>query len=89
MKDLLRQTFKIYKYFSLAFFLAYSIYIVMDDYIFIEKYWESYWLEYLGLGIIYFLMYFLVFSFYFWIVAIGAIFVYSKIIKPRRAEKNA
>jgi len=78
MKELFRQGFKIYKYLSIVFFLCYWVYVVIDDYVFIEKYWKSHWLEYLGLWTVYFLTYFIGFSFYFWIAAVVVIYFLSK-----------
>lgn len=81
MKDRIKQVFKVYKYLSVIFFLSYWIYIVVDDYIFIEKYWQSHWLEYLGLWTFYFFMYFIGFSSYFWIAAVLVIIIYLKCSK--------
>jgi hypothetical protein len=89
MKDSLRRGLKFYKYLSLIFSVSYWIYIVIDDYIFIEKYWESHWLEYLGIWSTYFLIYFVAFSCYFWIVTMLVVLIDIKVIKPMKEKKNA
>jgi hypothetical protein len=63
----------------------------MDDYVFIEKYWTTAnwaWLGYIGLWILYFVVYFLAFSFYFWIAAPIVIVVYHKLIKRSWRQGN-
>ena len=84
MKDSLKRAFKIYKYLSLVFSVIYWIYVVIDDYVFIEEYWDTHWLEYLGIWILYFLTYFLAFSLYFWIAALIVILVYLNVVKRKK-----
>ena len=87
MKVAFNQALKIYKYASLLFSIGYWIYIIIDDYHFIERYWKSNWLEYLGLWILYFVMYFIAFSFYFWIAALATVLIYVKVMKPLKEER--
>lgn len=54
---------------------------MIDDYVFIEKYWNENWLEYIGLWTLFYLVYLLVFSIYFWIISFIGIFIYHKLIK--------
>lgn len=87
MEASFRKAFKVFKYLSILFTVAYWIYIVIDDFVFIEKYWNTYWLEYLSGWTIYFLVYFLGFSFYFWIISVMLILIYHKIIKPAKNKR--
>jgi len=82
MKASFRKAFRIFKYLAILFTVAYWIYIVIDDYVFIEKYWETQWFSYLSGWTVFFLVYFVVFSVYFWIITSILIFFYHKVIKP-------
>jgi len=81
MKRGFRFAIKIYLYSVILFTIIYWIYILNDDYIFIKKYWETNDYEYLGLWLSWFIVYFLAFTFYFWLIATAIILIYNKIIK--------
>ena len=61
---------RLYKYLSAAFSLIFWIYAIVDDYGFIQKYGSTHWLEYIGLWLVYYVVYFLTFSFFYWTVSI-------------------
>ncbi len=87
MRIAIKKAFKIFKYLSVLFTLVYWIGVIIDDYVFIEKYWDTHWLEYIGTWSLFFLIYFLVFSFYFWFISLTIILIYHKLIK--RTKKQA
>jgi hypothetical protein len=88
MKKSIRKIFKIFKYLVILFTLGYWIYIVIDDYVFIENYWSTNWLEYIGLWTVYYLIYLLVFSLYFWAISFIGILIYHKLIKRKTTADN-
>jgi len=88
MRHSFKRVLKIFKYLSIIFTIVYWIYIVIDDYAFIEKYWDTHWLEYLGSWTIYFAIYFLGFTIYYWAISAGLILIYHKLIKRRKAIEN-
>lgn len=89
MKDLFRRALKIYQYLAFAFTIGYFIYVTIDDWLFIENYWDANWMDYLGIWCIWYAMYFIVFSFYYWIAAAITLLFYQKIVKPLRARQGA
>lgn len=88
MENSIERAFKIFKYLSIFFTIVYWIYIVIDDYVFIEKYWDTNWLDYLGIWTIYFFVYFVAFSICFWLISMTLILVYHKIIKRVKDKKT-
>lgn len=82
MKNSFRVAFKIYKYLLLAFVIGYLIYVLIDDFIFIEKYWDSNWLEYILIWSLYLFVYLAVVSIYYWLISAIIIFIYHKVIIP-------
>lgn len=81
MRQAFKRAFKIFAYLSLLFTIVYWIYVVIEDYSFIEKYWITHWLDYLGIWTIYFLIYYAGFTFYFWLISTFAILTYFKVRK--------
>jgi hypothetical protein len=79
MKKSFRKAFKIFTYLSIIFTVAFWVYMIYDDYIFIEKYGVK--LEYIGLWFMWYLVYFLAFAFYFWAISSVIIIIYNKLIK--------
>lgn len=75
---------KIYRYSLILFTIGYWIYVIIDDYNFIVEYWSSSWLMYLGIWLLYYIAYLVAFSIYFWIATAVIIFIYHKVVKPRR-----
>ncbi len=71
-----------FKYLTILFSIIYWIFIVIDDWVFIVKYGTTNWLECLGIWMLYYLIFLLAFSFYFWVVAASFILIYSKLIMP-------
>lgn len=45
--------------------------MIIDDYVFIKKYWPDKMLLHLGIWFIYYLMYFITFSFIYWLGYLG------------------
>lgn len=84
MKNSFKKALKLFKYLSILFSIIYWIYIIYDDWHFIENYWDTNWLQYIGIWIMYFIAYFLAFTFYYWLTASIVILVYHKIIKRNR-----
>ena len=82
MKHFIKVAFKIFIYLSIAFTVAYWIYIIIDDYVFIEKYWTINWLDYIALWFLYYVIYYLGFSIYYWAIVFTTILIYYKIL-PR------
>ena len=87
MRYALKQAVRVYVYLSLLFSIVFWIYLIIDDYVLIEKYWFENWLEYLLLWIVYFLIYFAGFSFYFWIAAFTGVLIYHFLIRRTVHEK--
>ena len=76
----LKLVLKYYKYVSLICVVAYCIYIVIDDYVFIERISNLSELGvFIGFQALLLLVYFVGFSFYFWLIAIIVIYIYHKV----------
>jgi hypothetical protein len=72
LKQLSGIALRFYKYGSIVFTMGYSVYILIDDYSLIIRFGGTYWAEYLALWLVYFTMYFVVFSFFYWtMIAVG------------------
>ena len=78
MRPLFSKAFRIYKYLALLFTIGYWIYALIDDWHFIEEYWDSQWPEYLAIWALYFLLYFVNFSVYFWLCSLLVILIYRR-----------
>ncbi|HEY3430016.1 MAG TPA: hypothetical protein VGK39_05010 [Cyclobacteriaceae bacterium] len=74
VRNAFRKNFKIFLYLSIVSLFAYSIYILLDDYVFIEKYG----LSWTGVGIwaLYYLAYYTPFLVFYWIATTIAILIY-------------
>lgn len=79
MKTTFKKSFTLYKYLSIIFTITFWIYILYDDFIFIEKYGLRF--ELILSWLAWFLIYFLGFSIYFWVIISILILVYHKLIK--------
>ncbi|MGN6647236.1 MAG: hypothetical protein ACTHJT_11980 [Cytophaga sp.] len=88
MKTSLKKAFAFYKYAALLFTIIYWVYLFIDDWIFIEKYAADMStiqkLDHLTVWLIYFAVYFLGFTFYFWLITLISIFVYHKLITRKK-----
>lgn len=84
MNHFIKVAFKIFNYLSLAFVIIYWVYLIIDDWIFIEKYTGTGWLDadHVAIWFLYFLIYFLGFSVYYWTIVFTVIVLYYKIL-PR------
>lgn len=88
MKHSFKKALKIFKYLSILFILIYWMYILLDDYQFIKKYWTENWIEYVEIWSTYFMTYLLTFSIYYWFVASVIVLVYHKIyLKIKNVRK--
>ncbi len=89
MKALFKKAFTFYKYAALLFTVIYWVYLLVDDWIFIEKYSSSMStiqkLDHLAVWMVYFAVYFLSFTIYYWLIALVSISVYHLWIKRTKA----
>ncbi|MES2411550.1 MAG: hypothetical protein V4535_08925 [Bacteroidota bacterium] len=81
MKNSFKKALRLFKYLLILFSITYWIYIVIDDWNFIEEYWDTNWLEYIQIWIMYFIAYVLTFIFYYWLIATAIVLIYHKLIK--------
>lgn len=88
MKVGFKRAGKIFKYLTVLFVIAYWAYIVIDDWVFIEKYWTEHWIEYIGIWTAWFLIYFLAFSFLYWITATIIVLIYFKLLLRNRMNDS-
>ena len=89
IKKAFNKALKIFKYSFIIFTFVYWIGVIIDDWIFIKKYWNTNWEEYIQIWVLYFIAISMALSFYFWIVSSIIILVYHKIIKPLKEKKRA
>lgn len=82
MKDSFKKAFRIFKYISIFFIVIFWIYMIVDDFIFIEKYGIS--IEGVELWFMWFLLYYAGFTFYFWTISLAVILIYHKTIKRNK-----
>lgn len=80
MKKGFRKAGTIFKYLTIIVAIVYWIFIIIDDWTFIEKYGSGSWLEYIGIWFGWFLIYLLVFSVYYWVIVTIVILTYYKFI---------
>jgi hypothetical protein len=79
MKTSFKKALKLFKYLAIIFSVVFWIYMIYDDYIFIEKYGVN--LEGIWLWFLWYFVYFLGFTFYYWAIGSLMILVYHKLIK--------
>ncbi len=77
MKNYFKKALTIFKYLTLLVTICYWVYIIYDDYIFIEKYGIT--VEGIKIWFLWYIVYFLGFSMYYWALCTVVIFVYHKI----------
>jgi len=87
MKAGFKNAGKIFKYLVILFTIVFLVYVVWDDWVLVERYWKEHWLEYIGLWTLWFLVYLLALSFYYWIGATSVILIYYKIIPKIKKQK--
>ena len=80
MKNSFKKALTIFKYLAITFSMAYWVSIIIDDWVFIEKYWAEQWVEFIGRWFLWFSIYFLAFSIYYWITLTVIILIYFKLI---------
>ncbi len=74
-----RKALRLFKYLAALFSIAYWVYIVIDDFIFIEKYWTENWLMYLRIWATFYLVYLIMFSCCFWFLSTVVILIRKQI----------
>lgn len=84
MKDSFKKTLRLFKYLSIVFTVAFWIYMIVDDYVFIEKYGIT--MKGIGLWFLWFLTYFLAFATYYWAICSAVIVIYFKVIKRTKVR---
>lgn len=90
MKIGFKKALTIFKYLAIVFTIVYWIGIVIDDWVFIEKYWAEKWAEYIGGWFVWYAIFFLAFSIYYWLIATIIILIYCKLIlRVKIRELNA
>ena len=83
MRNSFKIAFRYFKYATILFTISYSVYIVYDDYIFINKIIDfADFGQFAGVELMWFLVYFLGLSFYYWLTICVGIFIYHKLYKP-------
>jgi hypothetical protein len=86
MRSAFTKAFRIFKYLSPIFTVVFWIYMIYDDYIFVEKYGWS--LQLIGAWFVWFMVYFMVLTIYFWILSSAIIIVRHFWSKRKRDAKN-
>ena len=81
MRNSFKRALTLFKYLFIIFSIGYWIYMIIDDWVFIEEYWDTNWLEYIQIWTMYFIAYILAFSFYYWLTTSVVILIYHKLIK--------
>jgi len=82
VKASLKTASKYFKYAVILFLMSYTIYIIIDDFVFIKELSGfADFIEFLEIQFGWFVAYFLGFSFYYWLTALIVIFVYHKLRK--------
>jgi hypothetical protein len=67
--------------------LAFGVFIVIDDWVFVVKYWSENWLQMIGGWLLWCLIIGIVLSIYYWIVVSVLILLYYQLIKPKKTLK--
>lgn len=88
MKKTFLITWKIYKYLILIYSIIYWILIIVDDWVFIENYWSENWLNYIAGWTLWWFIFGLGLSLYFWGILSVTIVIYHKLLKTRKKKKN-
>lgn len=76
-----KKALTIFKYLTILFAVVYWIGIVIDDWVFIQEYGTENWAVYIGIWLVWFLIYFFGFSTYYWGIAFILIFIYFKLFQ--------
>jgi hypothetical protein len=86
MKQGFKKAGRIFLYLFILYTIAYWIFIIIDDWGFIEKYWDEHWLDYLMGWSVWYLVFLVGLSFYYWLIATTIIIIYYKLIKRKQTE---
>lgn len=88
MKGAFRISWNIYQFLFLVYSIIFWILIVFDDWIFIRKYGSEHWFTYLGGWTLWWLIFGIGLSLYYWGISSTLIVVYYKLIKSKK-KNNA
>lgn len=86
MKQGFKKAVNIFKYLTMVFAAIYWIYMLIDDWEFIGKYWADNWALYFLKWFTWFIIYFMVFALYFWTISTIIIWIYYKWIKANKIK---
>lgn len=85
MKMSLAKAFTYFKYSSLLYAIVYTLYILYDDYVLYKKISDlSEVILFVGVQLMFMATYYVVFAFYFWVGALLIVFVYHKLLEPKK-----
>jgi hypothetical protein len=87
MKRAFSLSFKLFKYLFLTYSIFYWILIIIDDWIFIEKYWSENWLQYILGWSLWWIVIGVFLSLYYWGISAFLIIIYHKLIKSKKENK--
>lgn len=86
MKKAFKKALTIFKYLTILFTIVYWVGIIIDDWVFIEKYWTEHWAEYIGGWFVWFLIFLFGFSIYYWGIATIMILIYFKLFLKTKSN---
>ncbi|TYA94763.1 hypothetical protein [Seonamhaeicola marinus] len=89
MENLINKAYKIYKFCFVLGFILYCLYIFVDDYNLISEYWQTELVTYLGIWLLYLVIYSITFTILFWTPTVIGLFIYYKFIFNRKAPDLA
>ncbi len=84
MKNYFKKAFNMFKYCCILFTILFWIYMIYDDYIFIEKYGIT--LKLIGMWFLWYIVYFIGFAFYYWGIISTIILINNKIIQRKKMK---
>jgi hypothetical protein len=79
MKKAFKLSKRIYIYLVLVYVLIFGIYIVIDDWGFVVKYWSDNWIKMIGGWLLWCVIIGIVLSIYYWVIVSILIFLYYKL----------
>ena len=86
MKSGFNKAGKIYKVLAVLFTIAFWLYTIIDDWVFIEKFGKEILLDHFVSWTIWYLIYLLAFSFYYWLGATVLLLTYYKVILRKESS---
>ena len=86
MKACFNKARKIYVVLSVLFTIAFLLYAIIDDWAFFEKFGKEILLDHLASWTIWYLIYLLAFSLYYWLGVTVLILIYYKVILRKKSS---